>query len=106
MHEDSTRAQAAPGAPEARIKRLRFRAWRRGFKEADLVLGRFADLHATSLDVDDLARFEALLEENDADVYGWVTGTDAPPARHDHALLARLKAFAQTLDDLGLEPSP
>ena len=28
---------------EARLRKLSFRAWRRGFKEADIILGNFAD---------------------------------------------------------------
>lgn len=72
--------------------------------EADLVLGRFADLHAAGLGEEDLARFEALLEEPDDEVYGWIAGGKAAPARHDHGLLARLRAFALTLFESGLEP--
>jgi antitoxin CptB len=106
MHDDSTRAQDAHAGQEGRVKRLRFRAWRRGFREADLVLGRFADLHADSLAPDDLDRFEALLEEQDADVYAWILAREAPPARHDHALLARMREFVLTLAEIGLEPDP
>ena len=35
---------------DARLKKLSFRAWRRGFREADLILGPFADRHAAELD--------------------------------------------------------
>ncbi len=86
------------------MKRLRFRAWRRGFREADLVMGRFADEHGASLDDPDLDRFEALLEESDTDVYAWIVGREPAPAPHDHALLIRMRDFAETLHDLGLEP--
>jgi antitoxin CptB len=104
MHEDSTGTHEASTVREGRVKRLRFRAWRRGFREADLVMGRFADEHGMALDDADLARFEALLEESDADVYAWIVGREPPPPRHDHALLGRMRDFAGTLHDLGLEP--
>jgi antitoxin CptB len=87
---------------DERIKRLRYRAWRRGFKEADLIMGRFADSELAALDADGLEMFERLLGESDQDLYAWVTGRDAPPAEHDHAVLARLKAFtAETAAAIG-----
>lgn len=104
MQEDSTGTHEASTAREGRVKRLRFRAWRRGFREADLVMGRFADEHGAGLDEADLARFEALLEESDTDVWAWIVGSEPARAPHDHELLARLRAFAETLHDVGLEP--
>ena len=65
---------------EARLKRLRMRSWRRGTKEMDLILGPWADARLAGLDGAALERFEALLEENDQDLYAWVTGQAAAPA--------------------------
>jgi antitoxin CptB len=62
-----------------RIKRLRIRSWRRGIKEMDLILGRFSDDRLAGLDTESLERFEALLSENDHDLYQWVTGQVPPP---------------------------
>lgn len=67
---------------EARLKRLRMRSWRRGIREMDLILGRFADEALAALGEDDLARYDALLSENDHDLYAWVSGAAAPPARY------------------------
>lgn len=66
---------------ETRLKRLRIRAWRRGIKEMDLVLGGYADAHLDSLDDDALDIFEAVMGENDHDILQWVTGQVTPPAR-------------------------
>ncbi len=57
---------------DTRIKRLRMRSWRRGTKEMDLILGPFADRRAAGLDAAMLDRYEALLEENDQDLYAWI----------------------------------
>jgi antitoxin CptB len=65
---------------ETRLKRLRFRAWRRGFREADLILGPFADSRAHSLSEDQTRVFERLLDLPDHDVYGWIVNEGAPPA--------------------------
>ncbi|KIT18079.1 succinate dehydrogenase assembly factor 2 [Jannaschia aquimarina] len=67
---------------ETRIKRMRIRAWRRGIKEMDLILGGYADAELDRLDDDGLALFEAVLGEADHDLYGWVTGQGQPPARY------------------------
>jgi antitoxin CptB len=65
---------------ETRLKRLRMRSWRRGIKEMDLILGGWADRRLSTLSTDDLEVYDALLEENDRDLYAWVTGaSDVPP---------------------------
>ena len=78
---------------DERRKRLRFRAWRRGFREIDLILGGFADRHVATLDASEVDAFEALLKMRDLDVYDWITGAAAPPPEHDTALLGRLRRF-------------
>jgi antitoxin CptB len=77
----------------ARLKRIRHRAWRRGFREADLILGPFADSRACDLSADDLDRFETLLEESDQDICAWVMQTAPTPARFDDEVMAALRAF-------------
>ncbi|MCC6007048.1 MAG: succinate dehydrogenase assembly factor 2 [Rhodobacteraceae bacterium] len=69
-------------ADEARRKRARLRAWRRGIKEMDLILGGHADRHLPGMDEARLAAFEALLDEDDHELYVWVSGGGQPPARH------------------------
>ncbi|MGH6888187.1 MAG: succinate dehydrogenase assembly factor 2 [Rhizomicrobium sp.] len=78
---------------EIRRKRLRFRAARRGFREADAIFGAFADLHLDELDAAELASFEALLDAPDQDVYDWLRGYAPVPALHDTPVFARLKAI-------------
>ena len=78
---------------DARLKKLRFRAWRRGFREADLILGPFADKHVHAMSEAELAEFERLLDQPDQDLYGWIVGTLPTPAGFDGDLLNRIKAF-------------
>jgi antitoxin CptB len=63
------------------LKRLRMRAWRRGIREMDLILGPFADDRLGNMAPATLQDFEVLLEANDHDLYRWVTTPDAAPAR-------------------------
>ena len=59
---------------DPRRRRALFRAWHRGMREVDLILGRFADAHIESLSEHDLAGFEALMEVPDDELYTWIVG--------------------------------
>lgn len=74
------------------IKRLRLRAWRRGTKEMDLILGRFADAHLAQADDAALSAFESLLAQEDHDLFAWILGRAAAPGPH-RALIAEITAF-------------
>lgn len=78
---------------DTRLKKLRFRAWHRGFREADLILGPFADTHVQSLTPAELDTFEQLLEENDHDIFGWIVGRAEAPAEFA-TLVERMRASA------------
>lgn len=76
-----------------RRKRLRFRAWRRGFREADIIMGRFAEARLDGLNDAELDEFEKLLDAPDTEVYGWINGTLPTPPNYDGPVLDQLKAF-------------
>ena len=78
---------------EVRLRRIRFRAWHRGFREADLIIGPFADTRAHLLSDDQLDRLETLMEEADQDLYDWIIGRAPVPAVFDHDVMAMLRAF-------------
>ncbi len=60
--------------------KLRFRAWHRGTREMDLLMGSFADRHIADFDETALREFEEILTHNDPDLYNWITGREVPPA--------------------------
>jgi antitoxin CptB len=64
---------------ENRRKKLKFRAWRRGFREMDLLIGSFADATLESLDTAGLDEFERLLKVPDWEVYAWLIGQEPVP---------------------------
>jgi antitoxin CptB len=78
---------------DTRLKRLRFRAWHRGTREADLLIGGFFDAHAAGWSDDEMAWFETLLEEQDVDIMGWAIGSIEVPARWDGPMMRQLKAL-------------
>ena len=78
--------------PETRLKRLGMRSWRRGTKEMDLILGPYADAALARLDAAALEAYEALLNENDQDLYAWITGRTAVPPSHQ-PIIDSLRTF-------------
>jgi antitoxin CptB len=78
---------------DIRRKRLLFRAWHRGTREADLILGSFAEKHLRGFDDRDLDDFAALLEVTDADLFDWISGRARPPPEHDTDVTRLLLAF-------------
>ena len=78
---------------DARLKRLRFRAWHRGTKEADMLIGGFFDRFGAGWSDEEMAWFEALLEEQDVDIMAWAIGTAAPPARYAGPMMERLRTL-------------
>ena len=78
---------------DARLRRLRFRAWHRGIKEMDLILGHFADEVLDSLAESEVDEFESLISVEDTTLYNWVTGRENVAPEHDTALLARIRTF-------------
>jgi antitoxin CptB len=78
---------------DERRRRLLFRAWRRGVREMDLIVGRFADACIDKLDATELDQFEHLIEVPNAELYAWIVGNEAVPTQHDTPVLRQLMAF-------------
>ena len=74
-----------------RLARCRFKAWHRGTREADYLLGGFFDRYHAGWGESELAWFEALVEEDDAEVMAWALGTAPPPARFAGEQMAALQ---------------
>lgn len=62
-------------------RKLKFRAWHRGIKEMDLILGNFADTALAAMGEAELLEFSELLEVNDRDLIQWFTGEVEPPLK-------------------------
>ncbi len=78
---------------EIRLKRLGLRAMRRGTKEMDLVLGKYARDHLAGMDEAALDHFERFMEEGDNDLWSWITGQASAPAQYG-ALIADIRIHA------------
>ncbi|HEX8534201.1 MAG TPA: succinate dehydrogenase assembly factor 2 [Allosphingosinicella sp.] len=75
---------------ETRLKRLRFRAWHRGTKEADLMIGGFFDRFSERWSDAEIDWYEALLEEQDVDIMAWAIGAAAVPERFAGEMMRKM----------------
>ena len=74
-----------------RLARAKFRAWHRGTREADYTFGCFFDTYHAQWSENELAWFEALLDEEDVDVMAWALGTQDPPQNLQGSQMAALR---------------
>jgi len=88
-----TRAARLSEGLDARRRKLLFRAWHRGMRELDLIIGRFAESAIEQLTADELIDFEDLMEVPDRELLAWVTGEADVRANFDTALFRRLRDF-------------
>ena len=81
-------------APEDQLKRLAMRSMRRGIKEMDLILSAYARDRLSDMDDEALQTYDALLSENDQDLYLWVTGQAPAPERFS-AMISDISAHTR-----------
>ena len=64
------------------LRALRYRAWHRGTREADMMIGGFFDAHHAGWGAHERALFAALLTETDVDIMAWAIGSQPVPERY------------------------
>ena len=85
-------AKVTTESPESRLKRLQMRSMRRGIKEMDIILSRYPAARLTAMGDAELTVYDALLSENDQDLYQWVTGQTAPKSEFS-GVIADIRAL-------------
>jgi antitoxin CptB len=78
---------------DPRRKKIIFRAWHRGMREMDLIMGRFAESTIDAMTDDELDTFELLIEAPDRDLLAWITGREPTPVNYDTPVFQALKAY-------------
>src|SRR3546814_8083528 len=69
-------------AMQDRLKRLKFRAWHRGTRKADYMIGGFFDRYSSAWGEAELEWYEAVVEEDDGDILDWGLGTGTRSDEH------------------------
>ena len=90
---DESRPDAASAGLDARRRRILYRAWHRGMREMDIVMGRFVESEIVRFSEDELEEIERLIEVPDDRFFSWVTGRVPVPPELDSPLLRRLIGF-------------
>lgn len=78
---------------EIRVKRLKFRAWHRGMREVDLLLGKFADQHLHNFSPEELGQFERVLDIEDPHLYAWLSGAAPMPEEENTPVMQLIKNY-------------
>ena len=73
------------------LRALNYRAWHRGTREADMMIGGFFDAHHAGWNAHDRALFAALLAETDVDIMAWAIGTEAVPERFQGPMMRAMQ---------------
>jgi len=76
---------------EQRLARAKFRAWHRGTREADYMIGGFFDRYSAQWSEAEVDWFEDLLAEDDVDVMAWALGTQEVPDRFQGAQMELMR---------------
>ncbi|MEM9500986.1 MAG: succinate dehydrogenase assembly factor 2 [Pseudomonadota bacterium] len=66
---------------DQRLARAKFRAWHRGTREADYMIGGFFDRYHAQWGETEIDWFEDLLAEDDVDIMAWALQTQDVPDR-------------------------
>lgn len=80
-----------PKPADPRLSRMRFRAWHRGTREADFMIGCFFDRFHGDWTKAEWEWFEALLDEDDVDVMAWALKTQPVPPKYDGQQMERMQ---------------
>ena len=68
---------------DTRIKKFRYRSWHRGCKETDVIMGKFCDKYISTLNSSELDDFEELIDEEDVDIWAWLSKKEASPEKYN-----------------------
>lgn len=76
---------------DRQLAKMKMRCNRRGIKEMDVILGKFAQTELAKLAPSELSQLDEMLEQNDHDLLSWVLGREPIPEPYA-GLIARIKA--------------
>lgn len=83
---------------DPRRRRMLFRAWHRGIREMDLILGQYAEDNIADMDDATLDQFEMIMAEEDNDLIAWINGASPVPEHLRMPLFEQIAAYRPDFD--------
>jgi len=80
---------------DIRRRRIKFRAWHRGMREMDLILGSYIDAHIDAMSAVDLDEFEQILTHEDRDLLQFILDRAELPPSAPLSLLQHIIHYTQ-----------
>lgn len=90
QNTESLKLTDTPPALDPRRRRLNFRAWHRGTKETDLMVGAFVARNIALFTEAELDELEQILDLPDLDLSDWLMRRRPVPAEFATPLMARM----------------
>lgn len=78
---------------DVRRRAIRIRAWRRGMREMDILIGGFVDAKLSALDERDITDLEVFLDAPDQRAFSWLAGSEPVPAEWDTPVFRKIVEF-------------
>lgn len=83
---------------DVRRRKIIFRAWHRGIREMDLILGQYVDAHIAQMTDLGLDELEHIMSFEDRDLLTWATGEIPVPADVDSPLFRDILDYRTRMD--------
>ncbi|NVK18362.1 MAG: succinate dehydrogenase assembly factor 2 [Methylocystaceae bacterium] len=76
---------------DGRLKRLHHKCKYMGVHENDVIFARFSERYLDDLSPKELDQFETLLEENDWDIFLWISAKRDVPEKFENSVMDKLR---------------
>ena len=74
----------------SKLGKISYRLKYRSIREMDLIFRQFWEIFKNNYTEEDLDKFEKLIEEDDLNLYQWISGLSSVPAEYQ-ALISQIK---------------
>ena len=79
------------------VNRLLYRSRQRGFLEMDLLVGQFAERRLPQMSEPELAAFSSVLDQENPDLFKWLTGQEAPSEAMGKNTTFKVRLFPRSM---------
>jgi len=78
---------------DTRRRAIKIRAWRRGMREMDILIGGFVDARLATLSEAEVSELERLMDVEDQKAFSWLCGTEEPEPGYDTPVFRQIQQF-------------